>query len=202
MEQLNFFHDWTIVFVAGIAASVLWYLRLLVFSPHTHRWLVDAQNVEFCWTAFPCLVLVAIAIPSLKLLYIIDERGTPAVTLKAVGHQWYWSYEYSDFGADFDSYMAAGAYRLLDTDHRVLVPTHLPVRVLVTAADVLHSWTVPAIGIKADGIPGRLNELNFLADRAGLYFGQCREICGSNHRFMPITLETVPAKAFRKVVLQ
>jgi len=133
---------------------------------------------------------VAIALPSLRLLYIIDDAGEPVMTLKAIGHQWYWSYEFSDFNrADYDAYMSESPYRLLDCDNRVLVPGAAPLRVLVTAADVLHSWTVPAIGIKADGVPGRLNQLTLYADRPGVYYGQCREICGSNHRFMPIALE-------------
>ena len=200
IEQLNFFHDWSIIFVAGIAFSVLWYLVILTWTPFTHRGLVDAQNVEFLWTSFPCIILIAVALPSLKLLYIIDEVGIPGLTLKAVGHQWYWSYEYSDFNnLEFDSYMTASAYRLLDADHRIVIPSQVPIRVLVTAADVLHSWTIPVIGIKADAVPGRLNQLNFLADRSGLFFGQCREICGSNHSFMPIAVERMQPELFGKL---
>lgn len=201
MEQLNFFHDWVIVFVVRIAAGVLWYLALIPTDKPSHRRLLEAQSVEFGWTALPCLVLVAIALPSLRLLYILDEAGSPRLTLKTVGHQWYWSYEYRDLrDVEFDAYMTASPYRLLDCDHRILFPTHTPLRVLVTAADVLHSWTIPVIGIKADAVPGRLNQLTFYADRRGVFFGQCSEICGSNHRFMPIRAECVPRATFRAVL--
>jgi len=182
------------VFVAAIAVAVFTYLLSLATPKPTHRGLLEAQHVEFLWTALPCLVLIAIAMPSLRLLYIIDEVGEPVITIKAVGHQWYWSYEYRDcLGSDYDAYMTESAYRLLDCDNRILVPTAAPLRVLVTSADVLHSWTVPAIGVKADAVPGRLNQLSLYADRAGAYYGQCREICGSNHSFMPIAMEAVPA---------
>ena len=193
IEQLNFFHDWVIIFVSRIAMAVLWFLAYLPTPKPTHRWWTESQNIEFIWTALPCLVLVAIAIPSLRLLYIIDEVGAPGLRIKVVGHQWYWSYEYSDFkDLEFDAYITTSPYRLLDCDHRIVLPAQIPVRILVTAADVLHSWTIPTIGIKADAVPGRLNQLIFFADRSGLFFGQCREICGSNHRFMPISVERVP----------
>ena len=200
IEQLNFFHDWVIRFVVAIAMAVLWFLYLLVSSRFSFRWFTDSQNVEMVWTILPCLVLVGIAFPSLRLLYMIDEVGQPGVTLKAVGHQWYWSYEYSDFNdTEFDAYMTKSPYRLLDCDHRILIPTETPIRVLITAADVLHSWTIPVIGVKADAVPGRLNQVRFLCDRVGVYFGQCREICGSNHRFMPIAVETLPPKRFTRI---
>lgn len=200
IEQLNFFHDWVIIFVATIAVAILWFLVIIICEKPTFRFLTESQSVEFFWTLAPCGVLVAIALPSLKLLYIIDEVGAPTITLKAVGHQWYWSYEYSDFqNIEFDRYMTRSPYRLLDCDHRIILPIHTPVRILVTAADVLHSWTIPTMGIKADAVPGRLNQLNLFSDRRGLFFGQCREICGSNHRFIPITLETMGARKFIKV---
>jgi len=200
IEQLNFFHDWVITFVVAIALGVLWSLYLLTSASFSYRWLNDSQRVEFVWTALPCLVLVGIAFPSLRLLYMIDEVGEPGVTLKAVGHQWYWSYEYSDFSdSEFDAYITESPYRLLDCDHRILLPTETPVRVLITAADVLHSWTVPVIGVKADAVPGRLNQVRIFCDRAGVFFGQCREICGSNHRFIPIAVETVPSRKFAEI---
>ena len=163
----------------------------------SHRLLIESQGVEFAWTALPCLVLVAIALPSLRLLYIIDDVGSPCITIKTVGHQWYWSYEYSDINdRGVDAYISRSAYRLQDCDHRVLLPVNTPIRVLVTAADVLHSWTVPVIGIKADAVPGRINQLSFFSDRIGIFFGQCREICGSNHRFIPIATEVVTSSTF------
>ena len=177
--------------------GVVWYLVLIVSNKPTHRMLLESQGVEFAWTALPCLVLVAIALPSLRLLYMIDDAGTPSMTIKRVGHQWYWSYEYSDiFESEIDAYMSSSPYRLQDCDHRLLVPAHTPIRVLVTAADVLHSWTVPVLGIKADAVPGRLNQLSLYRDRIGVYFGQCREICGSNHRFIPIVAEVTKHTKF------
>lgn len=140
---------------------------------------------------------MAIALPSLRLLYIIDDIGTPGMTVKSVGHQWYWSYEYSDFFfSEVDSYMIPSPLRLLDCDNRLLLPAHTPVRVLVTSADVLHSWTVPVLGIKADAVPGRLNQLALFRDRAGVFFGQCREICGRNHSFIPIVVEILIVKIY------
>jgi len=190
------------IFVSRIAAGILWYLVILSSKQPSHRRLIEAQGVEFGWTALPCLVLVAIALPSLRLLYIVDESGTPELTIKTVGHQWYWSYEYRDLNEiEFDSYITSSPYRLLDCDHRILFPAQTPIRVLVTAADVLHSWTVPTIGIKADAVPGRLNQLTFFSDRSGIFFGQCREICGRNHRFIPIRVECIPSGKFGEFLI-
>lgn len=127
----------------------------------------------------------------------------PSVTIKTIGHQWYWSYEYSDFNnVEFDSYIIPSnelnnnIFRLLDVDNRTVVPINSQVRNLITAADVLHSWTIPRLGVKADAVPGRLNQVNFYSTRPGVYFGQCSEICGANHRFMPIVVETSSSKNF------
>lgn len=140
---------------------------------------------------------MAIALPSLRLLYILDDIGTPGMTVKSVGHQWYWSYEYSDFFlAEVDSYMIPSPLRLQDCDNRLLLPAQTPVRVLVTSADVLHSWTVPVLGVKADAVPGRLNQLSLYSDRAGVFYGQCREICGRNHSFIPIVVEVLIVKYY------
>ena len=132
------------------------------------------------------------------MLYLIDEIHNPVVTLKTVGHQWYWSYEYSDFiTLVFDSYkiqqedQQINTFRILDTDNRVVLPVNSPVRIIVTAADVLHSWAVPRLGVKTDATPGRLNQTSFSINRPGLLYGQCSEICGANHRFMPIVIERV-----------
>jgi len=148
--------------------------------------------------------LVFIAIPSLRLLCLIDEIHNPVVTLKTVGHQWYWSYEYSDFiKLEFDSYIVQqedqqiNTFRLLDTDNRLVLPINSPVRIIVTAADVLHSWAVlPRIGVKADATPGRLNQTSFSINRPGLLYGQCSEICEANHRFIPIVIERVSTNQF------
>jgi len=165
--------------------------------------IVHASTLEVVWTIVPGLVLMVIAIPSFALLYVADELVDPAMTIKVVGHQWYWSYEYSDYETDdgdslnFDSYivqeddLTIGSLRLLEVDNRVVVPTNTHVRVIVTAADVLHCWAVPSFGFKIYACPGRLNQSSIFVQREGVYYGQCSEICGVNHGFMPIVVEAV-----------
>ena len=160
-------------------------------------------EIEIIWTVTPSLILMLIAMPSFALLYSMDEVVDPAVTLKVVGHQWYWTYEYSDYAMDnetsivYDSYMVAeddleaGDLRLLEVDNRVVLPVDSHIRVLITSADVLHCWAVPSLGIKCDAVPGRLNQIAVYMDRLGLFYGQCSEICGMNHGFMPIAVESV-----------
>lgn len=165
--------------------------------------MLESQELELFWTIVPRFILIFIGLPSIRLLYLLDEVYKPSITLKTIGHQWYWSYEYSDFNnIEFDAYIIPSSeiniesFRLLDVDNRTVVPFNSQVRILITAADVLHSWTVPRIGVKADATPGRLNQVNFYVNRPGLYFGQCREICGANHRFIPIVLERISPKSF------
>lgn len=167
--------------------------------------MIESQGLELFWTIIPRFILIFIGLPSIRLLYLLDEVYNPAITIKTVGHQWYWSYEYSDFNnIEFDSYIIPSneirkkIFRLLDVDNRTTVPVGSQIRTLITAADVLHSWTIPRIGIKADAVPGRLNQVNFYPTRPGVFFGQCSEICGANHSFMPIVIEITPAKNFIK----
>nr|YP_006503976.1 cytochrome c oxidase subunit II [Heterotermes sp. SLC-2012]AFM92476.1 cytochrome c oxidase subunit II [Heterotermes sp. SLC-2012] len=203
MEQLVFFHDHVLMIMLMITMTVSYMMVTLIRNKQTSRFMLEGQMIETTWTIAPAIILVFIAMPSLRLLYLMDEIHNPALTLKAVGHQWYWSYEYSDFTKlEFDSYMTpqeeqqASTFRLLDTDNRVVLPMNSPIRLIVTAADVLHSWTIPSLGVKTDATPGRLNQISFSINRPGLLYGQCSEICGANHSFMPITIESVPAKHF------
>jgi len=164
---------------------------------------VHGTVLEIIWTLTPSFILMLIAVPSFSLLYSMDEIIDPSLTLKAIGHQWYWSYEYSDYiqskGAslNFDSYMipteelALGQSRLLEVDNATVLPVKTHVRVIVTATDVLHSWAVPALGVKIDAVPGRLNQIQLFIKREGVYYGQCSEICGVNHGFMPIAIKAV-----------
>nr|AIY59829.1 cytochrome oxidase subunit II [Simulium weji]AIY59833.1 cytochrome oxidase subunit II [Simulium weji] len=205
MEGLNFFHDHTLLILIMITILVGYLMFMLFFNKFTNRFLLHGQTIEIIWTILPAIVLMFIALPSLRILYLLDEINSPAITLKTIGHQWYWSYEYSDFmNLEFDSYMVptneleSNGFRLLDVDNRIVLPMNTQIRILVTAADVLHSWTVPALGVKVDGTPGRLNQTNFLMNRTGLFFGQCSEICGANHSFMPIVLESSPTNFFIK----
>nr|AII99334.1 cytochrome c oxidase subunit II [Anopheles cruzii] len=208
MEQLNFFHDHTLLILTMITILVSYIMGMLMFNNFTNRFLLHGQTIEIIWTVLPAIILMFIAFPSLRLLYLMDEINTPSLTLKSVGHQWYWSYEYSDFlNLEFDSYMIPtnelemSGFRLLDVDNRIILPMNNQIRVLVTATDVLHSWTIPSLGVKVDATPGRLNQLNFLMNRPGLFFGQCSEICGANHSFMPIVIESVPMNYFIKWII-
>lgn len=203
MEQLIFFHDHAMLVLIMIVSLVGYAFIGLMRNKFTCRYLLEGQEIETIWTILPAIVLVFLALPSLRLLYLLDEINDPMLTIKAIGHQWYWSYEYSDFlNIEFDSYMVPtsdlqfGDYRLLEVDHRTVVPYNVNVRILVTAADVLHSWTVPSLGVKADAVPGRLNQLRFFINHAGVFYGQCSEICGANHSFMPIVIEAVNINTF------
>ncbi len=202
IEEFIFFHDFAMVVLVFILRTVGVVLGGVYFAPIINRGLLEGQTIECIWTLVPAVVLVHLAVPSLILLYIVDERALRGIRVKAVGHQWYWRYEYSDFwGAnrivEFDSYMSKDSpRRLLDTDTRAVLPYGAHARISVGSADVLHSWTVPALGVKADACPGRLNQIKVLRHRPGIFFGQCREICGANHRFIPIGLEFVSSNDF------
>nr|ARX95730.1 cytochrome c oxidase subunit II [Protochauliodes biconicus] len=203
MEQLTFFHDHTLLILIMITTLVSYLMITLFFNKFTNRMLLEGQTIEIIWTILPAVTLIFIALPSLRLLYLLDEISDPSITLKTIGHQWYWSYEYSDFlNLEFDSYMipsnenTLSSFRLLDVDNRIILPMLSQIRVLVSAADVLHSWTVPSLGVKIDATPGRLNQTSFFINRPGLFYGQCSEICGANHSFMPITIESIPTKLF------
>jgi cytochrome c oxidase subunit 2 len=187
---------------------VVWMLSKTVYAFEASRnpeplGFTHGTAIEVAWTVIPSLILILIAIPSFSLLYSTDEVEPHLVTLKVIGHQWYWTYELSDYAESdeasivFDSYMVAeddlqkGQLRLLEVDNRVVLPAGLPIRVIITSADVMHNWAVPSLAIKCDAIPGRLNEVSFFIDRQGLFYGQCSELCGANHGFMPIVVEAV-----------
>nr|YP_009859620.1 cytochrome c oxidase subunit II [Iphisa elegans]QKK36731.1 cytochrome c oxidase subunit II [Iphisa elegans] len=203
MEELLNFHDHALMIVFLISTLVLYIISSTVSAKLTHTATMDAQIMEIIWTILPALILITIALPSLRILYLTDEVNDPSLTIKAIGHQWYWSYEYSDYdNSAFDSYMIQtptldpGSFRLLDVDSRMLIPMQTQTRILVTAEDVLHSWAVPSLGTKMDAVPGRLNQTTLMASRPGVFYGQCSEICGANHSFMPIVVESVPLKNF------
>nr|ALO70707.1 cytochrome c oxidase subunit 2 [Metopsia clypeata] len=205
MEQLTFFHDHTLMILLMITVMVGYIMIMLFKNSFTYRYLLEGQMIEMIWTIIPAVTLIFIALPSLRILYLLDEINNPLITIKTIGHQWYWSYEYTDFkNIEFDSYMIpinemkSFNFRLLDVDNRIAVPFNSQIRMLVSAADVLHSWTIPALSVKIDATPGRLNQTNFLLNRTGIYFGQCSEICGANHSFMPIVLESISPNFFMK----
>nr|ASM91582.1 cytochrome c oxidase subunit II [Stenopsocus immaculatus] len=203
MEQLNFFHDHSIMILLMITTTISYLMVSMTVNKITNRFLLENQLIELIWTIIPGVILVFIALPSLRILYLLDETITPSLTIKTIGHQWYWSYEYSDFmNIEFDSYMIPtqetelNSFRLLEVNNRLVIPLNTQTRILVTAADVLHSWAMPALGIKVDANPGRINQTSFLIKYPGLFFGQCSEICGSVHSFMPIVIESTSKNSF------
>nr|CAB0049844.1 cytochrome oxidase subunit 2 [Sepia pharaonis] len=203
MEQIIFFHDHAMFAIIMIITMVMYMSLMLVMNNFSCLNITESQKIETIWTVAPAMVLLFLALPSLRLLYLLDETNNPLMTIKTMGHQWYWSYEYSDFmNIEFDAYMVPsnelnlGDFRLLETDHHLILPMKTNTRIIVSSTDVIHSWTVPSLGVKVDAIPGRLNQLMLYPTKPGLYYGQCSEICGANHSFMPITLEIVNMKYF------
>lgn len=201
--QLISFHDHTLIILTLVISVVTYALYVIITNKFSNRYLIEAQQIETIWTILPAIILLFLALPSLRLLYLTDEIRNPRITLKAIGHQWYWRYEYTDFAdIEIDSYiiptsdLSPGQYRLLEVDNRVVLPIQIEVRVLVTAADVIHAWTVPALGVKVDAVPGRLNQLGFTINQPGVFYGQCSEICGANHSFIPISIESVNINSF------
>nr|QJS35623.1 cytochrome c oxidase subunit 2 [Taxus cuspidata] len=214
MQGIIDLHHDIFFFLILILVLVLWMLVRALWHFHYRRnpipqRIVHGTTIEIIWTIFPSIILMFIAIPSFALLYSMDEIVVnPAITIKAIGHQWYWTYEYSDYNSSdeqsltFDSYMIPeddlelGQLRLLEVDNRVVVPARTHLRMIITSADVLHSWAVPSLGVKCDAVPGRLNQTSILPQREGVYYGQCSEICGTNHAFMPIAIEAVSLKDY------
>nr|ADB43170.1 cytochrome c oxidase subunit II [Calanus sinicus] len=209
MEELVFLHDFINMILIFIISFVGYIMLSMVNNKYLSMNLLESQVVECVWTIIPAIILIQIAMPSLLLLYMLDESIDSTLTLKVLGHQWYWSYEYTDFWSitdtlqvEFDSYMIptgeleASMFRLLEVDNRTVIPFNVHVRMLITSADVLHAWTVPSFGVKADAVPGRLNQVKFIGQRPGIFFGQCSEICGANHSFMPIVMEVIGSSSF------
>jgi len=206
MEGIINLHNWILFYLIIISIFVSWFLIITMseFNSHknplSYKQLKDGTLIEVIWTITPALILITIALPSFKLLYLMDEILDPTITIKAIGRQWYWEYEYSDYISpelSFESYMIPtdtleeGQLRLLEVDNRLILPSDTSIRVIVTAADVLHSWGVPSLGVKMDCVPGRLNQTSIYVKRNGVYYGQCSELCGVQHGFMPIVIEVV-----------
>jgi len=214
LDGMLFFHNYLTLFLIIIAVFVMWMLAFVIknFNEKINcipQKFTHYSLLEIIWTALPAFILLLMAIPSFSLLYSLDELIDPSVTLKIVGHQWYWSYEYSDYAdanlnqsINFDSYLISadeltrGAFRLLEVDNRVLLPVLTHIRLLITSIDVLHSWAVPSFGIKVDACPGRLSQASLFLKREGVFYGQCSEICGVNHGFMPIVVKSVVPNSF------
>lgn len=198
------FNDISIMILLLVLLFIIYILFWFLINKFVNKNILHNQLLEVVWTIIPVLILIFIVIPSLKILYRLEEIVNPILIIKIVGHQWYWRYEYSDFlFIEFDSFIInliedKIIIRLLDVDNRLILPNNLGIRALITSLDVIHSWAIPRLGIKVDAIPGRINQCLFILRRLGLYFGQCSEICGLNHSFIPIVLEVINLKYFFK----
>lgn len=206
--QIIWFHDHAFLILLLVIIFVSVARISLINNTFTCRFIYDAQLIETVWTIVPALILILLALPSLRLLYLIDEISNPALTIKTIAHQWYWRYEYTDFGSvEFDSFilpesdLTPGQYRLLEVDNRTILPILSEIRIIITSADVIHSWAIPSLGVKVDAVPGRLNQIGFTTLIPGVFYGQCSEICGANHTFIPIALEIVNSSSFNNWVL-
>jgi cytochrome c oxidase subunit II len=214
MEGLEELHDNIMFYLIIILFGVGWILVSIIRNYASNKALISHKYVnhgtliELIWTIIPALILILIAFPSFKLLYLMDEVTDPAMSVLAEGHQWYWSYQYPDFlnndgdFIEFDSYIVPesdleeGGLRMLEVDNKVILPELTHVRVIITAADVIHSFACPALGIKCDAYPGRLNQVSLFINREGIFYGQCSEICGILHSSMPIVIESVSIEKY------
>ena len=215
IEELLFLHDFINLILIFIIRFVGYIIFRILLNNFINKNLLESQIIECIWTIIPAAILIQIAMPSLLLLYILDESIDSSISIKVIGHQWYWRYEYTDFWSlidnyqlEFDTYIIPtneledSMFRLLDVDNRTVIPYNIHTRVIISSADVLHAWTVPSLGVKADAVPGRLNQVKFIAQRPGLFFGQCSEICGANHRFIPIMIEAINPRVFLNWMLR
>lgn len=202
--NIDLFHDYVLFFLTIITVIVIINIVSLISNKYINKKTIELQSLEFIWTLAPGFILLFLGIPSLKLLYETENLSTNNLSIKVVGHQWYWSYELRDFNQiEFDSYIVQevdlekGIFRLLEVDNRLVVPVNISIRFLITAADVLHSWAIPSLRLKMDATPGRLNQIFTIFINSGIYYGQCSEICGRNHRFIPIVIEATSLNLFK-----
>lgn len=200
IEHLTFFHDHTIIILFLVTTRTLLILTSSIFNKNINRFFLESQEIELFWTSLPALILIFIAIPSLKTLYLIEENINPLITIKTIGYQWYWTYNYANFKnlAINSSININIITRLLNTSANLTIPNFTPTRILIRSKDVIHSWTLPSAGIKVDAIPGRINQTFLIIKRPGIIIGQCSEICGAGHRFIPIIIEIPTPKLFIK----
>jgi cytochrome c oxidase subunit 2 len=197
-------HDYYIIVILLISTILLSLFLFIFFNKNIVRENFKTNKLEIFWTLAPFFILLALAIPSLRLLYLTEEASFPKITLKVIGHQWYWSYQYhiNNLQKRFDSFLIQennlnpGDFRLLSVDQRAVLPFKTNIRFIISSADVIHAWTVPRLLLKLDAIPGRLNQLSSNILFPGIFFGQCSEICGANHSFIPIVLEVIRFKNF------
>lgn len=204
IELVSLMHDYVSIFLFSILILVIFNLTYSFLMSNFNLEFFENHQLESIWTIIPFVLLIFIVIPSLSSLYILDTCLFCGITIRIIGHQWYWRYFYKDLkDFFFDSYMIPtedSNIRLLEVDNRVIIPSSLPIRFLVSSSDVLHSWTIPSFGVKIDAVPGRINQFCFSSKRSGIFFGQCSEICGANHSFMPIVIESIPFSKFFSLI--
>jgi len=198
IESLDYFHDVAIVVLTLVLMTVWLSRTYLLSSSYPTSTNLRSNRVETLWTLWPSFILITLGLPSLRILYLMDESTVPYLTFRVVGHQWYWSYSAPEIRTTiWDSYIVEQDSSLLEVDNRLLLPVGLPIRILVTSSDVLHAWSVSSAGLKVDATPGRLRMLNPLFNKTGVLYGQCSELCGANHSFMPIVAEVWRLSRYR-----
>lgn len=208
MKNLISFHDWALTFIILICILVTYIRVIIVNGVYINGLLKDDQELELIWTIIPFFILLCLAVPSLKILYSMEEVSKPFVTLQAIGHQWYWTYNYFlpldnvcnnveiEGRYVLDNKATTDKIRCLETETRITLPVVKDLRILTTADDVLHAWGINSLGVKVDAVPGRINQLRFLINKPGIFYGNCMELCGAQHSFMPITVESVSTQDF------
>lgn len=212
--ELNSFHDYVIVVMASVVGVISYIMIFLVLNKASHKYLVEGGVIETIWSVVPAFLLLVLVVPSMKVLYLIEDTLFPNSSVKIIGHQWYWSYvipilgsvcfkfkdsfvDYLEYDTIIDSYSIGSENpRLLGSRNYLLLPINTSYRLLISSTDVIHSFAVPSLGLKVDALPGRINQLLVSPCRLGFYFGQCSEICGSNHSFMPVVLKVVSTEDF------
>jgi len=200
IEHLIFFHDHTLIILILTIFLTFYTIIIAIKIKSFNYQTIENQKIEIFWTWTPTILLIFIAFPSLKTLYILEERMIPTISIKITGHQWYWNYEYSNFKnlKIISNFKENDITRLINTSNRIVLPIITPVRAIITSKDVIHSWTIPNIGIKIDAIPGRINQIILIINRPGISIGQCSEICGAGHSFIPIKIEVTPMNFIKK----
>lgn len=192
MDGIIGLNDHIIYYEIILTIIVIW---ILIYNINPKKFtikdIIKGEKIEIIWTIIPAIILIIIALPSFRLLYLMEDMIESNITIKVIGHQWYWSYEYKD--EEFTSYIKRdiekGGIRLLDVDEYLILPSNVLIRFLITSTDVIHSWGIPSLGIKLDAVPGRINQFGIEIYRPGLYYGQCYELCGIGHPYMPILLQ-------------
>ncbi len=203
--KIEFLFYWTISQIIFVALGVFLIIGVNYFKGGFYRYEKTVPYYEVIWTSIPTLILCSVALPRICLLYTHEQEINTALSIKCIGHQWYWRYEYSNFNnVELDRFITPtenleiGETRYLEVDNRLIIPLKIGINFFIRREDVIHAWTIPVLGVKVDATPGRLNVINLSLEISGVLYGQCRELCGANHRFMPIVIETTTITLFKE----